>query len=266
MHVRPRSPVARNRFAQRRAHVFAHLAFKRAPILVIFDVARSVRKLAAFGDVDDAPTLFKLRFPARRAHLIAVLPHIARDVRDRVDAVEHRVHVIHPADAVVLQGCDVLQSLEAEVPHLRIERRAGLFVRRPFAFGPRHDEVIERIFRAALRGRRFHLERRRFQAREVRTPDGKRRRVVAFVLGSFAHDVVDRRAKTRRADHAPATAVCDHAMRSSCAIARMTRAISARGSATVALIFAISGSTWRMTSCSAQSVSWISSRCRLARS
>jgi len=236
MDVRPRSPVARNRFAQRRAHVFAHLAFERAPILIVLNVARPMRKLATFGDVNDPPTLLKLRFPARRAHLIAVLPHIARDVRDRIDAVEHRMHVGEPTHTVVLQRRNVLKPLKTQVFDLRIERRAGLLVRRPLAFGPRHDEVIERFFRAALRGGRLHFERRRFEARKVRAPDRKRRRMIAFVLGSFAHDIVDRRAKTRRADHPAATAIRDHAVRSSCAIARITRAISARGSATVALI------------------------------
>ncbi len=131
-------------------------------------------------------------------------------MRDRVDAVENRMHVREPAHAIVLQRRDVLKPLETQVFDLRIKRRARLFVRRPFAFSPRHDEVIQRLFRAALRSRRLHFERRRFKTREVRAPDRKRRLVVAFVLGSFAHDVVDRRAKTRCADHAPATAVCDH--------------------------------------------------------
>jgi len=71
-------------------------------------------------------------------------------VRERVDPIEHRVNVIHAADAVILQGCNVLETAKAEVLDLRIERRARLLARRALAFGERHDEVVERLLRAAL--------------------------------------------------------------------------------------------------------------------
>ncbi len=232
---------------------------------VVLDVPSTVRQFLALLDIDDPPTLLELGLPASRSHLLAVLPDVTSDMHNRVDPVEHRMHVIHAAHAVVLQRCNVLQTAEPEVIDLRIERRPGLLVCRPLAFGERHDEVVERLLRATLRGNGFHLERRRFERRDVLAPDRERRLVVAFVLRPLAHNVVDRRTETRRSRHPAAATIGDHVAASSRAIARITVAISVRGSATAALIFAISGSTRRMRSWSAQSVSWISSRCRSAR-
>ncbi len=262
----PRGPVASGNLAQRRPDILAHVALEGTLVLVILNVARTMREFGSLGDFDDSPPLLDFRFPARRAHVIAILPYVPRDVAYRVDPIEHRMNVREAADAVVLQRRHVLQPLELEVLDLRVERRARLLVARTFTLGPGHDEVIQWLLRAALRSGRFHLERGCLHAREVLAPDRERWRVVALVVRPFAHDIVDRCAETRRADHSAAAAVRNHADRSSRAIARMTVAISLRGSATVALILAISGSTRRMRSCSAQRVSWISSRCKLARS
>ncbi len=63
------------------------------------------------------------------AHLVAVLPNVARNVPQRVDPVEHRVHMIEATDAVVLQRRDAFEAAETKMLDLRIERRARLLVR-----------------------------------------------------------------------------------------------------------------------------------------